>query len=89
MRMVSPVKSAMEMRRSAPTSTFVSLPKPFTPVVDCKGVQTFRVCEALTRCDAYQDCIEMAELESEVGSATEEQEDTDEENRSDDIVPVA
>ncbi len=31
----------------------------------------------------------MAELESEVGSATEEQEDTDEEDRSVDIAPVA
>ena len=40
-------------------------------------------------CDAYQDCIEMAELESEVGSATEEQEDTDDEDRSVDIALVA
>jgi hypothetical protein len=31
----------------------------------------------------------MAELESEVNSATEEQEDTDEEDRSVDIAPAA
>ena len=83
------MKSVIEMRRSAPLSSCVSLEKPFTPVVDCKGHSEDCVASKGSRCDTYQDFTEMRELQGEVSGTREEQEHADDKYRSVDMAPIA
>ena len=64
------MKSVSEMNISAPTSSFVSLAKFFTPVVDYRA---FRDCVASTVYGAYQGIIEVVELQCKVGGTREVQ----------------
>ena len=80
------MKSVTEMRRSAPMRTFVSFPKPLTPVAFCGGVSD-RVTSIW--CGAYQDLVEMTELQCEMSGTRKEQESTDNENRFVNAGPAA
>jgi hypothetical protein len=59
MRISSPMKSVIEMRRSAPMRAFVSFAKSLTPVAVCGGVND---CVASIWIGAYQGLVEMTEL---------------------------
>jgi len=56
---------------------FVSFAKPLTPVDFCRGVNN---CVASIWCGAYQDLVEMTELQCKVGGTRKVQESTDDEN---------
>ena len=79
------MKSVTEMKRSAPTSSFVSLAKFLTPVVDYR---VFRDCIAPTAYGAYQNIIEVVELQCKVGGTREVQKYTHDKDGPIETAPV-